>query len=172
MRNAITTPTLLLAVLLAAPAIGANEKKNNKNDEKVPQYASKLIKDLAPIGLTSEQTRAIQSLAAKTNQAMRKARKEGGIDAKLMKARREAAKELKDSELKGAEKQQAINEKAGFTEKQSETYMAAMALKDEFTLNSLKLLTAKQQEQLPKKLQRVLKKAKRAEREKRKAEAA
>ncbi|QDV70941.1 hypothetical protein Poly24_46740 [Rosistilla carotiformis] len=150
------TLVMVMLAVVALPAI-AEEKKAGKGKAKEGgrNVAAQILKQLADVDLTEEQTEKIKAAGKAASAEMAKIRDEAGITGELMKKRAAAAKSLADSDKKGKQRNEAINEAAGLTKPQAEAMDKMNAVRAKFTQAVLATLTDAQKEKLPKQLQRA-----------------
>ena len=145
-----------VAAMLVVPASAADaEKKKGKGNRQSP--AAQIVKQLADVGLTEEQTSKIMELGKAAGAKMKELREAAGITPELTKKRSEAQKSMKDSGKKGKELQEAVNEAAGYTEEQIAGLKKVNEARMAFTKEVIGLLTDEQKEKLPKQMQRSAK---------------
>lgn len=149
--------TIFVLTLMTLPSIAAEKekKKGGPRGAQGQNVAAQLIKQLEPVGLTDEQKQKITEMGKTVSTEMKKIRDENGITPELMKKRAEAAKSLAQSDKKGKEREEAINEAAGFTKEHTQAMAKANSLRAEFTKKVVALLTDEQKENLPKQLLRA-----------------
>ncbi len=154
-----TIGALTLAALMVAPALAQDEAKSRKKNARAGNNgaATQLIKLLKPVGLTDDQVTKIKELGKGVSIEMKKIRDDAGITAELTKKRAEVQKSMKDSDKKGKELLDAINEKSGFTAAQAAGLKKATAVRNKFRASVVALLTDDQKTKLPPRLQRILK---------------
>ena len=170
-----TVAALALAAMLVSPVMAEDEAKGKKKKAKGNRgnsTAMQLIKALAPVGLTDEQTTKIKELGKASSEAIAKIRKDSGLTPEVMKKRTEAQKALKESGKKGKELAAAIAEKAGLSEAQIASFKKMNEARMGFQKSVIGMLTDDQKAKLPEKLQRFAKagQAKKGGKKKKKAE--
>ncbi|QDV57259.1 hypothetical protein [Rosistilla oblonga] len=115
------TLVMVMLAVIALPAVAEEEKAGKGKAKKGGRnVATQILKQLADVDLTDEQTEKIKAAGKVASVEMAKIRDEAGITGELMKKRAEAAKSLADSDKKGKQRNDAINEAAGLTKPQAE----------------------------------------------------
>lgn len=156
--NLKSVSALLIAAVMAVPALAADEAKGKKKGKRGRQNAAtQLIKQLEPVGLTEDQITKIKELGKVAGAKMKEIKDGAGITAELTKKRAEVTKSMKDSDKKGKERIAAINEAAGFSEAQAAALVKLNQVRTKFQGEVVALLTDAQKEKLPKNLQRAAK---------------
>ena len=149
-----------VAVMMVCPIFAADEdaKKGKKGKRQAGRQnvATQLIKQLADVGLTEEQTTKIQEMGKKATAEMKAIRDEAGFTQEIQKKLAEAQKSMKDTEKKGKERMAAIHEAAGLTEAQIATIKKTSAARLKFQKEVLALLTDEQKGKLPERLTRAM----------------
>ncbi|QDV14609.1 hypothetical protein CA51_45170 [Rosistilla oblonga] len=150
------TLVMVMLAVIALPAVAEEEKAGKGKAKKGGRnVATQILKQLADVDLTDEQTEKIKAAGKVASVEMAKIRDEAGITGELMKKRAEAAKSLADSDKKGKQRNDAINEAAGLTKPQAEAMTKMNAVRSKFTRSVVAMLTDAQKEKLPKQLQRA-----------------
>ncbi len=149
---------LLLAAVIAVPALAADDEKGKKKGKRGEQNAAtQLLKQLEEVGLTEDQVTKIKEIGKVAGAKMKEIREAAGITVELTKKRAEVAKSMKDSDKKGKELNAAVDKEAGYSEAQSAALAKANEVRTKFRGDVMALLTAEQKEKLPKQLQRAAK---------------
>ncbi len=144
MKNFVFNTALLFAVLIANNAM-SQQKANKKNQgDPSARMVATLMKGLEPAELTAEQKKEIEELYTKAAKEVAAKRKEAEMPANLTKKRADAAKEAKESGLKGKKLQAAIDEKLGLTKEQAACWTSTTEMLAKAKLSVGKLLTAEQ----------------------------
>ena len=147
-----------LIAMMAVPAIAEEAVKEKKGKEKrggSGQVAKMLIKQLEPVGLTEEQTAKITELGKTASTQMNDLRKSAEITPEVSKKIREAQKSMRESDKKGKERVEAINEAAGLTESQVTAIGKIKKIQTSFHKEVIAMLTPEQKENLPRRLKRA-----------------
>lgn len=146
-----------VAAMLAVPASAEDAEKKMKGKKGRQSIGAQIVKQLAKVGLTEEQTSKIMEMGKAADENMKSIREAAGITNELNKKRMEAQKSMKDSGKKGKELQAAINEAAGFTEDQVAGLKKMNEARMMLHKKVIGLLTDEQKENLPKQMQRLMK---------------
>ena len=144
---------LTLAVVLAMPAMAADEKKKKKKKGRKAPAAVKVPKGIVLTAAQKTQVAAInKEFAPQLLEISKKAR--GIITAEQRKARSEAAKKAKADGKKGKEARAAVNAAAEITAEQKkalgEVNKARQAITKAARAKFAEILTAEQKAKLPK----------------------
>lgn len=154
--NLKSVSALLIAAVMAVPALAADDAKAKKKGKRGGQNAgTQLIKQLGEVGLTEDQIAKIKELGKVASAKMKEITTGAGITSELTKKRAEVTKSMKDSDKKGKELAAAINKEAGFSEAQAAALLESNKVRTKFRADVVALLTDEQKEKLPKQLQRA-----------------
>ena len=152
--------SLSLALLISLTAIADDglkpAKKWAKGRSKVNPVVRRLMGPFKAVEMTDEQKEIVTAKAKSTAAEIAEEQEEHGLTRELMKLRAEATKSLKDSPLKGKEKQAAINEAAGMNEEQSEGMREVMEMTKSFQKEVFGMLTDEQKASLPERMQKQM----------------
>ena len=148
-----------IAALMACPAFAADEakkrKKGNQNANR-QNVGMQLIRQLADVGLTDEQTDKIKKMGDKVTADMKTMREEAGITQEIQKKLVETQKSMKDSEKKGKDRMAAVHAAAGLTETQIASLKKVNEARTKFRKEVVAMLTDEQKTKLPEQMTRAM----------------
>lgn len=167
-----------LAIVLAAPLMGADEKKPKGEKKEKPSPGAQLVKQamgrLKNIDLNAEQKEKIEKIAAEWAPKIMEARKASGMSPEQAKARREAMAKAKADGLGRKEAAEAVNAAVKLTDEQKEQLGKVRELSQGFQKAVAGVLSEEQRAKLGggrKKAEGKKPQAKKADGEKKKKEA-
>ena len=146
---------IAVAAMMVCPAFAADDakkEKKGKRDGARQNVAVALIKQLADVGLTDEQTDQIKEMGKKAAADMKAIRDEAGFTPDLMKKLAAAQKSMKDSEKKGKDRMAAMHEAAGLNEAQIASIKKVAEARMTFQKGAMALLTDDQKAKLPERM--------------------
>ena len=148
---------IAVAAMMVCPALAAEKEKKGKRDGAARQNpATVLMKQLADVGLTDEQTTKIKEMGKKVMAEMKAIREEAGITSEITKKLAEAQKSMKDSEKKGKERMAAIHEAAGLNEAQIASIGKVNEARMKFQKEVVAMLTDDQKAKLPEQMVKAM----------------
>lgn len=145
----------MLACALVGPASADDAVKEKKNKRGGASPAMQIMKQLDAVALTDAQKDQIKKLGKEAAATMKAISEENGLTPELMKKRQEAQKSMKNSEKKGKELAEAINDAAGLSEGEVAGHEKLMAVRQSFQKSVVALLTDDQKELLPQQMKRM-----------------
>ena len=141
---------IAVAAMMVCPAFAAEKEKKGKREGAAQQNpAAVLMKQLADVGLTDEQTAKIKEMGKKVMADMKAMRDEAGITPEITKKIAEAQKSMKDSDQKGKGRMAAIHAAAGLSEAQIATITKVNEARMKFQKDVVAMLTEDQKAKLP-----------------------
>jgi Spy/CpxP family protein refolding chaperone len=148
---------IAVAAMMVCPAFAAEKEKKGKRDGAAQQNpATVLMKQLADVGLTNEQTTKIKEMGKKIMADMKAMRDEAGITPEITKKIAEAQKSMKDSDQKGKGRMAAIHAAAGLSEAQIASITKVNEARMKFQKDVVAMLTEEQKAKLPEQMTKAL----------------
>lgn len=164
-----------VAAMMVCPAFAADEakkEKKGKRDGARQNVAMVLMKQLADVGLTDDQTTQIKELGKKATAEMKAIRDEAGFTPELTKKLAEAQKSMRDSDKKGKDRMAALHEAAGLNEAQIASIKKVNEARMKFQKDVVALLTDDQKAKLPERMTKAANRGGQAKGKKKKKDAA
>lgn len=112
--------------------------------------AKLLIRRLAEVGMTAEQTKAFNRLSANLRTRIDKQRADVGITKEIIQRRDKVFAKLKKTDLEGDEFWITLQQQAGITAAQRDVFRSTREHYNKFRNDALKLLTEEQRARVPK----------------------
>ncbi len=147
---------LIGVVALADDGLKPAKKGQGKAQGKQSPVVRRLMMPFKDVTMQEEQKTQVMAKAKESAAKIEEISEAHGITAEVMKARAEATKSMKDSELKGKERQAAVNEKAGLTAQQTEGMEEVMTATQSFQKEVFAMLTDDQKASVPERLAKQL----------------
>ena len=149
--------TLLIGVVASADdGLKPAAKEAGRGRGKNAPVVRRLMQPFKAVEMADEQKTMVMAKAGQTATKIAEEQEEHGITMEVIKARSEAVKAMKDSELKGKEKQAAIDKEAGLSDEQSEGMREVTEMTKSFQKEVFAMLSDEQKASLPDRLVKQL----------------